>query len=72
MKQGVKEFKLSSEFIELDNLLKIAGFAGSAGAAGNLIKEGLVKVNGSPEARVRRKLKAGDCVEFKGVRILIA
>lgn len=65
------EFKLNKEFIELDNMLKAMGLAASGSEAGEAVREGLVKVNGEPETRVRRKLKAGDEVEFKGEKIYV-
>jgi ribosome-associated protein len=58
------EFKLTSEYIELDNLLKISGFVSSGPEAKILIQGGNVSVNGEPETRVRRKLKAGDIVSI--------
>ena len=58
------DFKLKLEFIELDNLLKAAGLAASGAEAKQYILAGAVKINGQIETRVRRKLKAGDSVEF--------
>jgi ribosome-associated protein len=65
------EFKLKKEFIELDNLLKACGLAGSGAEARQLIESGAVKVNAEPESRIRRKLRAGDRVEFKEQKISI-
>ena len=61
------EFKLNSEYIELDNLLKATNIAASGANAKHLILEGLVKVNGVVEKRVRCKLRPGDTVEVNGV-----
>jgi len=58
------EFKLKSDFIELDNILKALELVSSGAEAKQQILEGLVKVNGEVELRIRRKLRAGDCVEF--------
>jgi len=58
------EFKLRSEFIELDNMLKALQLVASGAEARQHIQKGLVKVNGEVEARIRRKLRPGDCVEF--------
>lgn len=63
------EFKLRSEFIELDNMLKAFGLVENGAAAKQCIQCGSVKVNAEAETRVRRKLKAGDVVEFAGKRI---
>jgi len=58
------EFKLKSDFIELDNLLKTLDLVSSGAEAKVKVLEGLVKVNGEVELRIRRKLRAGDSVEF--------
>ncbi len=66
------EFKLKSEFIELDNLLKVLELAGSGAGAKQIILSGAVKVNGQVETRVRCKLRLGDLVEFQEQQITIA
>jgi len=58
------EFKLKSEFIELDNLLKALELVASGAQAKEEILAGKVKVNGAVESRIRCKLRAGDSVEF--------
>jgi len=63
------EFKLKTEFIELDNMLKVLELVASGAEAKQQIQAGLVKVNGEVESRVRRKLRSGDCVEFGGKKI---
>jgi ribosome-associated protein len=65
------EFKLKSEFIELDNLLKALGLVASGAEARESILACSVKVNGETETRIRRKLRAGDSVEFKEHRISV-
>ena len=65
------EFKLTTEFIELDNLLKVLGLVAHGAEAKEIIRAGSVRVNTEVETRVRRKLRAGDCVEFNGKRIAI-
>ena len=54
------------ETLRLDHLLKILGITDTGGQAKRLIQSGDVKVNGEPETRRRRKLSAGDVVEFDG------
>ncbi len=66
------EFKLTSEFIELDNLLKVLRIVSSGAEAKQLILAGSVKVNGQPESRVRRKLRQGDVVECQGQQITVS
>lgn len=65
------EFKLKSDFIELDNLLKIMNFAVSGSEAKALILDGKVMVNDAIEIRVRRKLRVGDFVWVGDTKILI-
>lgn len=52
----------------LDYFVKIVAEAGTGGQAKLLIQGGEVKVNGEIETRRRRKLTAGDIVEFSGRR----
>lgn len=65
------EFKLRGEFIELDNMLKTLELVANGAEAKQKIQAGLAKVNGAVELRVRRKLHAGDSVEFGATIILI-
>ena len=52
-----QEFEISSEYIELNKLLKASGLCDSGGFAKMVIKDGSVTVNGEIETRVRRKIK---------------
>lgn len=63
------ELELRGEFIQLDNLLKAMDLVASGAEAKQQILAGLVKVNGEVETRIRRKLRAGDSVEFGGQQI---
>jgi ribosome-associated protein len=58
------------ESLSLDNFLKLCGIASTGGHAKVLIQTGEIKVNGEIETRRRRKLKAGDVVEFDGHEFL--
>ena len=58
------EFKLKTEFIELDNMLRALGLVASGAEARQCIQAGSIKVNGQAETRIRRKLRSGDSVEF--------
>ena len=62
---------LRDDFIKLGQALKAAGLAESGVDAKFAVQDGLVKVNGQVETRRRRKLVAGDIVEFKGNTIKI-
>jgi ribosome-associated protein len=65
------DFQLKSEFIELDNLLKVLELAASGAEGKQSIQSGEAKVNGQVESRIRRKLRSGDCVEFRNQQINI-
>jgi len=56
----------------LDHFVKIVAEAGTGGQAKLLIQGGEVKVNGEIETRRRRKLTAGDVVEFAGQRHMVS
>ena len=63
---------LKNEFVELNKLLKFEGLVNSGAEAKLTIDEGVVKVNGQVELRRRKKLFAGDTVEFLESRLQIA
>jgi len=65
------DFALRGDHITLDALLKASGLAGSGGAAKQLIVGGGVSVNGQPELRRGRKLRAGDEVALGDQRVRI-
>ncbi len=52
--------------VDLYKLLKFEGLAASGGEAKALIADGQVKLNGDIETRKRKKIVAGDVVEFDG------
>lgn len=70
----VHTFVLRSEFIELHALLKLLALAPSGGAAKTLVAEGLVRVDGQPETRKGRKLRAGQVVRLgdEEIRVVAA
>ncbi len=57
--------------IELCGLLKFENLVQSGGEAKTVIAKGLVRVNGEVETRKRKKLIAGDVIEFAGEKIQI-
>lgn len=59
------EFKLESEFIKLDSLLKAANTVSSGGEAKIMILNGEVSVNGEIETRRGKKIRSGDEVVCK-------
>ena len=68
---AIHHFQLQGEFIELNVLLKLLGLAPSGGAAKSLIAAGAVMVDGQPETRIRRKLRAGHTVRLADEEIHI-
>ena len=67
----MREFKLTTEYIELIKLLKLLRIAESGGHAKILVEEGEVFLNGVQEFRKRAKLGPGDIIEVLGVKIVI-
>jgi len=57
--------------IELCQLLKFEALVQSGGEAKQMIADGRVRVNGEIETRKRKKLIAGDIIEFAGEKIQI-
>lgn len=62
----MKDIKIDTEYIKLDQFLKFAGAVSNGGEAKMLIADGYASVNGETELRRGRKLRAGDEVEFNG------
>lgn len=65
------EFKLTEEYITLQNILKTENFVSSGGEAKFVINDGLVFVNGEVETRRGKKLRKGDIVLYNGDEISI-
>lgn len=64
-------FEISSDYIELNKLLKASGLCDSGGMAKRVITGGQVEVNGTVEYRVRCKIRKGQTVTFNGRRIQV-
>ncbi|ABB15762.1 MULTISPECIES: S4 domain-containing protein YaaA [Carboxydothermus] len=62
---------IHTEYIELDSLLKWANIAMTGGQAKQMIKSGMVLVNGVVETRRKKKIYPGDRVEIAGGPVLI-
>ncbi|WP_286184067.1 S4 domain-containing protein YaaA [Clostridium sp. CCUG 7971] len=65
------EITIDSEYIKLDQFLKLADIASTGGHAKYLIQEGLVTVNGELETRRGKKLRSQDIVEVEGNKIKV-
>ena len=59
----MRDVEVTGEVITLQQLLQLAGAVDTGGEAKNLIGTLAVFVNGEPESRRGRKLRAGDVVE---------
>ena len=62
---------LNIEPTELYKILKFEGLVPSGGVAKLAIESGDVMVNGEVETRKRKKMVAGDVIEFNGEKILL-
>lgn len=67
----MRTVEISSQPVELYKILKFEGMAASGAEAKNVISAALVKVNDVTETRKRRKIIAGDTIEFGDQKILI-
>ena len=56
----MREVPIRGEMIRLGELLKLAGVVGTGGEAKLLLASTEVTVNGEPESRRGRQLRAGD------------
>lgn len=56
------DFMLEREFVELNQLLKLAGICDSGGAGKQLVAGGAVRVDGETELRKTCKIRAGQVV----------
>lgn len=63
--------KITTEYIRLDDLLKLTGEASTGGHAKFLIKGGEVKVNGETCFMRGKKLRSGDTVEYDNKTFLV-
>lgn len=62
---------ITTEYIKLEALLKLANLVGSGGEAKVLIQEGQVSVNGDVCTMRGKKLRPGDSVTFQGRELLV-
>lgn len=69
---NMHQFSLSgSQFIELNNLLKVIGLCESGGRANTVISNGEVRVDGEIEQRKRCKIRVGQIIEYAGEEITV-
>jgi ribosome-associated protein len=68
----MRDVPIRGDMIRLGQLLKLAGVAGSGSDAKELLADGRVTVNGEPEERRGRQLRAGDVVVVGEERLRVA
>jgi ribosome-associated protein len=65
-------FNLNGEYVELNQLLKLAGICDSGGAGKMIVASGDVKVDGKTELRKTCKIRAGQVVTVGDVKIRVS
>ena len=63
--------RIDTEYIRLQDLLKLSGLAATGGMAKIVIQNGEVKVNGEVCTMRGKKLRAGDTAEYDGVSVTV-
>jgi ribosome-associated protein len=65
-------FTLNGEYVELNQLLKLAGICDSGGAGKMIVAGGDVQVDGKTELRKTCKIRAGQVVTVGDVKIRVS
>ena len=65
------DFDLDRDFVELNQLLKLAGLCDSGGAGKQLVASGAVRVDGTTDLRKTAKIRAGQSVRIGEVEIRV-
>jgi ribosome-associated protein len=65
------DFQLKGEFVELNQLLKLAGVCDSGGAGKHLVASGAVSVDGALELRKTAKIRAAQVVTLGDMEIRV-
>ena len=63
--------RIDTEYIRLQDLLKLSGLAATGGMAKIVIQNGDVKVNGEVCTMRGKKMRAGDTAEYDGVSVTV-
>ena len=67
----ILDFELDRDFIELNQLLKLAGLCDSGGAGKQLVASGAVRVDGAVELRKTAKIRAGQRVQVGDATVVL-
>ena len=62
---------MTSEFVEVNQLLKLVGLVDSGGAGKNMVASGVVSVDGKQELRKTAKIRSGQTVSVGDLRITV-
>jgi ribosome-associated protein len=65
------DFTLDGDYVELNQLLKLAGVCDSGGAGKAIVASGAVSVDGQVELRKTCKIRAGQVVAIDDIRIRV-
>jgi ribosome-associated protein len=65
------DIELDRDFVELNQLLKLAGLCDSGGAGKQLVASGAVRVDGVVELRKTAKIRAGQVVRVGSTDIAV-
>ena len=63
---------ITTEYIKLQDLLKLADLAASGGEAKVAVQDGKVSVNGAVCTMRGRKIRPGDTVSYRGRELTVA
>ena len=63
--------RIDTEYIRLQDLLKLSGLAATGGMAKIVIQNGEVKVNGEVCTMRGKKMRDGDTAEYDGVSVTV-
>ena len=67
----MREVRINTEFIKLQDLLKFAGLVETGGEAKERVQTGEARVNGEPCLQRGKKLRPGDEVDFAGETLTV-
>lgn len=65
------QFQLNDEHVRVCDLLKLTGIATGGAQGKQMVADGLVKVDGRPESRKTAKIRPGQTVECRGVKVVV-
>ena len=68
----MEKITITTEFIKLQDLLKVASLVSTGGEAKIVIQEGEVRVNGETCTQRGRKIRPGDLVTYQGKEISVS